>query len=143
MRLTNFSDYSLRVLIYLAIKQEKSSIAEVSRSFNVSENHLVKVVHRLSSLGYVHSIRGKNGGIQLGRDPERINLGKIIVQLEPDFDIAECFNEVSNACRISPVCRLKSVLNKAQKAFLRTLGKYSLADVIKNKSELAPYLCST
>lgn len=143
MRLTSFSDYSLRVLVYLAIRPEKSSIAEVSRNFNVSENHLMKVVHRLSTLGYVQSTRGKNGGIRLGMDPQKINLGKIIVELEPDFDIAECFNEASNACKISPVCRLKNFLDKAKKAFLRTLAKYSLADVVKNRTQLTNLICSS
>lgn len=141
VRLTNFSDYSLRVLIYLATKQEKSSIAEVSRTFCISENHLAKIVHKLSTLGYVHSIRGKHGGIKLGMDPTKINLGKIIVALEPDFDIVECFNEDRDACSISPVCRLKTYFNKAKKAFLATLGRYTLANVIKNKSELVSILC--
>jgi len=143
MRLTRFSDYSLRVLIYLAVREQKSSIAEVSRNFNVSENHLMKVVHRLSTLGYIQSTRGKKGGIQLGMDPQKINLGKIIVELEPDFDIAECFNEASDACRIAPVCRLKKFLDKAKKAFLRTLGEYSLADVVQNRTQLVDVLCTS
>ena len=143
MRLTRFSDYSLRVLIYLAVREERSSIAEVSRSFNVSENHLMKVVHRLSTLGYIQSTRGKKGGIQLGMEPKKINLGKIIVELEPDFDIAECFNEASDHCSISPVCRLKNVLDKAKSAFLRTLGNYSLADVVQNRTQLANVICTS
>ncbi len=143
MRLTNFSDYSLRVLIYLAVKEERSSIAEVSRNFNVSENHLMKVVHRLATLGYVQSTRGKRGGIQLGMDPQKINLGEIILELEPDFHIAECFNEASNHCKISPVCQLKNVLDEAKKAFLRTLGKYSLADIVKNRNQLVSTLCTS
>jgi Rrf2 family nitric oxide-sensitive transcriptional repressor len=141
MRLTRFSDYSLRVLIYLAVREERSSIAEVGRSFNVSENHLMKVVHRLSTLGYIESTRGKKGGIELGMDPKKINLGKIIVELEPDFDIAECFNEASDHCRISPVCVLKKFFDKAKKAFLRTLEQYSLADVVQNRTQLANLIC--
>ncbi len=141
MRLTRFSDYSLRVLIYLAVREEKSSIAEVSRSFKVSENHLMKVVHRLSTLGYIQSTRGKKGGIELGMDPKKINLGKIIVELEPDFDIAECFNAAGDACRISPVCRLKNFFDKAKKAFLKALAKYSLADVVKNRTQLVNLIC--
>ena len=140
MRITNFADYSLRVLIYLAAKQERSSIAEVSKAFGISENHLAKIVHKLSTLGYVHSIRGKHGGIELGVDPAKINLGKIIVDLEPDFDIAECFNKDRDVCIISPACRLKTYFNKAKKAFLATLGRYTLANVIKNKSELVSIL---
>lgn len=141
MRLTNFSDYSMRVLIYLAIRKEKSTIAEISRIFNISENHLVKIVHRLSTLGYIHSIRGKDGGILLGTSPQKINLGKILVELEPDFDIVECFNQQKDECRISPVCRLKTILTKAKKAFLSTLARHSLADLIVNKAELLPLVC--
>ena len=143
MRLTRFSDYSLRVLIHLAVRGERSSVAEVSRNFNVSENHLMKVVHRLSTLGYVQSTRGKSGGIRLGMDPKKINLGKIIAELEPDFDIAECFNEGSDTCRISPVCRLKNFFDQAKRAFLKTLAKYSLADIVKNRTQLVNLICSS
>ena len=103
----------------------------------------MKVVHRLATLGYVQSTRGKKGGIQLGMDPKKINLGKIIVELEPDFDIAECFNEATTACRISPVCQLKNVLDKAKKAFLGTLGKYSLADLVQNRTQLVNVICTS
>ena len=137
MQLTNFSDYALRVLIYLSLRNEKSSIAEVSKVFNVSENHLMKVVHRLAKLGYIQSLRGKNGGIQMALAHGKINLGKIIVELEPNFNIAECFDaEKKGVCLLSPECRLKGYFNEAKKAFLETLGKYSLADLTKNKSEL-------
>lgn len=136
MHLTNFSDYALRVLIYLSLRNEKSSIAEVSKILNLSENHLMKVVHRLAKLGYIQSLRGKNGGIQMALAPRKINLGKIIVELEPNFNIAECFDEEKGLCILSPECRLKGYFNEAKKAFLKTLGKYSLADLTKNKSEL-------
>ncbi|MCC6758585.1 MAG: Rrf2 family transcriptional regulator [Candidatus Omnitrophica bacterium] len=136
MRLTNFCDYSLRVLIFLGMKNELSSVAEISEAYGLSKNHIVKVVHNLSKLGYIHSFQGRKGGIELAVRPEEINLGKIIKQIEPDFDLVECFNEVRNGCNISPACRLKGFLFQAKKAFLDSLGKYSLADIIKNRGAL-------
>jgi Rrf2 family nitric oxide-sensitive transcriptional repressor len=137
MKLTNFCDYSLRVLIFLGIKKERSSIGEISKAYGLSRNHIVKVVHNLVKLGYIHSIQGKKGGIELAARPEEINLGEIIEQIEPDFDLVECFNDVRNACSISPSCRLKGFLLQAKKAFLSSLGKHSLADIIKDKTSLA------
>lgn len=136
MKLTNFCDYSLRVLIFLGIKKERSSIGEISKAYGLSRNHIVKVVHNLARLGYIHSIQGKKGGIELATRPEEINLGKIIEQIEPNFDLVECFNEVKNACSISPSCRLKGYLLQAKNAFLDSLGKYSLANIIKDKINL-------
>ena len=136
MRLTNFCDYSLRVLIFLGMKNDLSSIAEISEAYGLSKNHIVKVVHNLSKLGYIHSFQGRKGGIELAVRPEEINLGRIIKQIEPDFDLVECFNDVKNVCNISPACRLKGFLLQAKKAFLDSLGKYSLADIIKNRGAL-------
>lgn len=137
MRLTNFCDYSLRVLIFLGMKNDLSSVAEISEAYGLSKNHIVKVVHNLAKLGYIHSFQGRKGGIELAVRPEEINLGKIIKQIEPDFDLVECFNEVRNVCNISPACRLKGFLLQAKKAFLDSLGEYSLADIIKNRGALA------
>ncbi|MDE2026944.1 MAG: Rrf2 family transcriptional regulator [Candidatus Omnitrophica bacterium] len=136
MKLTNFCDYSLRVLIYLGIKQEKSSIGEISKAYNLSKNHIVKVVHNLVKLGYVRSIQGKGGGITLAVDPRKINLGSIVEKIEPDFNLVECFNDKKNVCRISPVCSLKGFLRQAQKAFLDSLKKHTLEDILRNKSSL-------
>ncbi|MDE2222795.1 MAG: Rrf2 family transcriptional regulator [Candidatus Omnitrophica bacterium] len=136
MRLTNFCDYSLRVLIYLGGKNEKSSIGEIAQAYRISKNHIVKVVHNLVKLGYVHSLQGKNGGIRLALLPSEINLGKLVEQVEPDFDLVECFIEKENQCRIAPACRLKGLLGEARKAFLDTLKRYTLADILKNRSSL-------
>ncbi|MDE1920825.1 MAG: Rrf2 family transcriptional regulator [Candidatus Omnitrophica bacterium] len=138
MKLTNFCDYSLRVLIYLGIKNEKSSIGEIAQAYGISRNHVVKIVHNLAKLGYIQSIQGKNGGIKLGRIPKDINLGRVVEQVEPDFNLVECFAEKKNNCRISPVCRLKGLLKLAQKEFLNTLKSHNLADIIENKSSLLP-----
>lgn len=136
MKLTSFTDYSLRVLIYLGVKREKASISEISGAFNISKNHLMKAVHKLVQLGYVDSIRGKTGGIVLGQEPEAINLGEIIQRLEPDMHIVECFDRKNDSCVITQVCRLKHYFQEAEEAFLVTLGKYTLADLIQNRQSL-------
>ncbi|HRK61469.1 MAG TPA: Rrf2 family transcriptional regulator [Candidatus Omnitrophota bacterium] len=141
MQLTYFSDYSLRVLIYLAVKKDKASIAEISRAFGISKNHLVKTAQHLIKLGYISSIRGKTGGITLAKPPRSINLGKIIQQLEPHMDIVECFTpQTKTSCAITPVCRLKSVFQEAKRAFISALEKYSLADIVRNKEALSRYI---
>lgn len=94
MRLTNYSDYALRSLIYLAVKPEPHTLANISDiadSYGISKSHLTKIIHQLGQLGYIESMRGKNGGIRLARAPKDINLGVLIKQIEPDFDLVECF----------------------------------------------------
>ena len=94
MRLTNYSDYALRSLIYLAVKPEPQTLANISdiaRSYDISKSHLTKIIHQLGQLGYIDSVRGKNGGIRLARAPKDINLGVLIKQIEPDFALVECF----------------------------------------------------
>ena len=140
MQITYFSDYSLRVLFFLAIKEDKASVAEISRAFGISKNHLVKAVHNLVKLGYVSSIRGKTGGVILARTPASINLREIIQQLEPHMDIVECFDLETNSCAITPACRLKGVFQEAKEAFLATLKKYSLADLVQNKKALSRHI---
>lgn len=100
MRLTNYSDYALRSLIYLAVKPEPQTLANISdiaRSYDISKSHLTKIIHQLGQLGYIDSVRGKNGGIRLARAPKDINLGVLIKQIEPDFALVECFaTQLSN-----------------------------------------------
>ena len=94
MKLTNYSDYALRSLIYLAVKPEPQALANISdiaNSYDISRSHLTKIIHQLGQLGYIETIRGKNGGIRLARAPENINLGILIKQIEPDFALVECF----------------------------------------------------
>ena len=136
MHLTQFTDYSIRTLIFLALANENSTIGDIAARYNISRNHLVKVVHSLSQLGYVYTTRGNQGGLQLAQVPETINLGEVVRQTEPNFHILECFNAETNHCVISPSCQLKSVLYKATEAFMDVLDQYTLADIIQNKSEL-------
>jgi Rrf2 family transcriptional regulator, nitric oxide-sensitive transcriptional repressor len=139
MRLTLYTDYSLRVLLYLAYNKGKTvTITELADFYKISRNHLVKVVHELGLKGYILTARGKHGGIRLARPAEEINIGEVIRKTEPDFDLLECFNEEANQCVITNVCNLKSLLISAQKNFLGELDKYSLADVAKAKSGGVP-----
>jgi Rrf2 family nitric oxide-sensitive transcriptional repressor len=136
MKLTQFTDYSLRVLMYLASNPDRLSTAkEISSAFNISYHHIVKVVHALSKHGYIGSRKGKGGGILLARPAQEINLGDLVCTLEPDLDIVECFG-ANNACSITSVCKLKHVFLDARKAFMAELGKHSLANVTSNKHEL-------
>lgn len=132
MQLTRFTDYSLRVLMYLAYKGETlSTIAEVSTSHAISESHLTKVVHQLGKLGYVTTLRGKGGGIRLARPPEEINLGEVIRHTEETLGIMECLAPgYGEGCRIFNACRLKNVLREAEAAFFRQLDGYTIADLV-------------
>tara|TARA_R110001592_G_scaffold133910_1_gene349386 strand:+ start:1361 stop:1807 length:447 start_codon:yes stop_codon:yes gene_type:complete len=140
MQLTQYSDYALRTLIYLSVCDRNVTITEISARYNISRNHLVKVVHNLGKLGYITTIRGRQGGMRLARAPEQINLGEVIRNTEPNFNIVECFDRESNRCVISPACRLKGVLMEAFTAFCEVLDSYTLADMTKNGDELREFL---
>ena len=130
MHLTRYTDYALRVLIYLAVKgEERATIHEIAESFGVSRNHLMKVVQDLSHRGYIITIRGKNGGMLLNRAPESISLGGLIRDTEHELGLVECFRD-SNECVITPACRLKPILNEAMAAFMAVLDSYTLADIL-------------
>ena len=126
MRITQFTDYSLRVLLYLGTKNDIATVAEITRAFKISNNHLVKVVHRLSREGYVLSQRGKNGGIRLALSPEQIRIGDFVAKFEP-MDLLECFNENTNTCPIRGACQLERSLFEAQKDFIHSLNRFTLA----------------
>ncbi|MFY0989167.1 Rrf2 family transcriptional regulator [Halomonas sp. C05BenzN] len=130
MHLTRFTDYSLRVLIFLAVKgEQRSTIQEIADRFEVSHNHLMKVVQELSHKGYITAIRGKNGGLLLKRPPEEITIGGLVRDTEHDLLLVECFGD-HNECLITPACRLKPILAEALHAFLAVLDKYTLADML-------------
>jgi Rrf2 family nitric oxide-sensitive transcriptional repressor len=130
MHLTLHTDYALRVLLYLRVREEgKTTIQEIADSYGISKNHLMKVVQRLAGLGYVEASRGRGGGLMLAKPPEEINLGRLVEQMEPHLNLVECFDMATNTCPIAPACDLKSLLSEAQGAFLKTLFGYSLADL--------------
>jgi Rrf2 family nitric oxide-sensitive transcriptional repressor len=127
LQLTQFSDYALRVAIYLAAHPgEMASVGEISASYRISRNHLAKVVQRLAELGVVSSTKGRGGGLRLARPPEEINVGWLVRQTEPHLDIVECFDPTTNTCPIARVCGLKTALSRAQVAFLAVLDEYTL-----------------
>jgi len=133
MQLSKFTDYSLRVLIFTAARHPgKTSITELAEVYGISRNHLVKVVNQLANLGYLDTTRGRGGGVQLGHAAEDIVIGDVIEAMEPGFDMAECFRQGDNHCRLTPVCRLKGIMNDAKTAFLRELSRYTLADLVES-----------
>ena len=141
MRLTTFTDYNLRVLIYLAIQPERrATIAEIAKAFDISESHLMKVVHFLGKHGFLANVRGKGGGLTLAKPPEEINVGAIVQLTEADALLAECFNEDHNVCVITRVCQLRQVLGEAAKAFNDVLNQYTVADLISQRRSLARIL---
>ena len=136
MQLTHYTDYGLRVLIFLSIQEEKQrvTISEIADHFKIPRNHLVKVVHRLGQLNYIQTTRGKHGGIILGRSIDEINIGEIVRQMEANLDVVNC--ESPFPCPIKPDCQLKSILHKAGDAFLNVLDQYTIADLQQSSDQL-------
>jgi Rrf2 family nitric oxide-sensitive transcriptional repressor len=133
MQLTQFTDYSLRVLIYLARLPEPgmATVPEIADHHGISRHHLVKVVHNLAQQGLINTTRGKGGGIQLARPPHTIGLGDVVRLTEPHMDLVECFDLKTNQCRIVRGCFLKAALHEARRAFMAALDKYTLADATR------------
>ncbi|MER2030511.1 MAG: Rrf2 family transcriptional regulator [Solibacillus sp.] len=139
MRLTVYTDYSLRTLMYLGVRGRENlvTIQEIADAYQISKNHLMKVTHDLGKHGYIETIRGRGGGIRLAVEPEQINIGEVVRKTEDDFHLVECFNPEGNLCKISPECRLKFALQEALKAYLAVLDTYTLADVLVSKDILS------
>jgi Rrf2 family nitric oxide-sensitive transcriptional repressor len=139
MQLTMFSDYAMRIALYLAMHPDRVvSVDEVSRAYGVSRAHLVKVVQRLTELGVVTSTRGRGGGLRLGKAPEDIDLGALVRATEPHLDLVECFDAKTNTCPIDRACGLKGILVGAQRAFLSALDGRTLAELLPNAPRLVP-----
>jgi len=139
MKLTTYTDFGLRVLMYLAClpPEEKSSVADIANRYQVSRNHMVKVVSQLVALGYLHSQRGKNGGITLAKSPKKINIGKVIRELEHNLNGIDCN---SPGCRLIPGCQLIPALRVGMEAFLTAMEAYTLADLVGQPDELIALL---
>ena len=141
MRLTTFTDYSLRVLMYVAAREDgRSTIADIAVAFAISENHLTKVVHFLGKRGFLANVRGRGGGLHLALPAASINLGRVVREAEGTIVPAECFDPASAACAIARVCRLRGVLDEAVQAFYRVLEQYTLADLVAPSRPLARIL---
>jgi Rrf2 family nitric oxide-sensitive transcriptional repressor len=131
MRLTTFSDYAFRVLIYVGSAPEGlATIGDIAAAYGISPDHLRKVVHYLGQEGYLETVRGKGGGLRLGRAPGEINVGQVLRATEEGFDLVECFQHGNLSCRIAPACVLKGALAEARDAFLAVLDRYTLADLL-------------
>lgn len=134
MNLTLHTDYSLRILLYLAEHGDRPvSTREISEAYGISRNHLVRVVQTLQLHSFVKAATGRGGGITLARDPSGINIGEVVRKTEPNFRIVECFDLKTNTCRILPVCTLRGVLGKALDSFFDVLDGYTLADLVRMK----------
>ncbi len=141
MRLTVFSDYSLRVLLYLGVHREGlATIGEIADVYGISKNHLMKVVHALGKRGYLETVRGKGGGIRLRLAPEAINVGAVVRITEADTALVECFDRSQNRCPIVSACLLRGVLADALEAFFSTLDRTTLADLLKTEQRLVPLM---
>jgi Rrf2 family transcriptional regulator, nitric oxide-sensitive transcriptional repressor len=142
MRLTMYTDFSLRVLIYLGSKEPEklTTIQEISDAYNISKNHLTKVTFELGKAGFIQTVRGRGGGIRLADIPENINIGNVVRQMEDDFHLVECFDLEHNRCPIAPVCGLRGVLGKALHAYLKVLDEYTLKDLLVNREALRAIL---
>lgn len=142
MRLTVYTDYALRVLMYVALHPDRRpTIAEVAGAYGISKNHVMKVVYELGVAGYVGTVRGQNGGVRLARPPEEINLGELVRRTESDMALVPCFDQgAANPCVITPACKLRRALHRARSAFLAVLDEYSLAELTENREMLAELL---
>lgn len=141
MKLTAFTDYSLRVLIYLATEPDRrATVGEICSAFDIKANHLTKVVHHLARCGWVATVRGKGGGLVLAMPAEQISIGRVVRDTEGQAMPAECFGEATSRCAIAPSCRLKGVLAEAVDAFFAVLDRYTLADITRNRQALAGVL---
>ena len=141
MRISTFTDYALRVLIQAAIRHpQKVTVDEVAQAYGISRNHLIKVIHALGHAGFIVTQRGRSGGFTLARPADRISVAEVVKFGEDDRPIAECFAAETNACVITPACRLKGMLAEAQRGFYAVLGKYSLADICARPEALLRHL---
>ncbi len=141
MQLTYYTDYSLRVLMYLAIRRDRiANISEIAECYGISRNHLVKVVHNLARGGVIKSYRGKGGGIELARDLKEINIGEVVRYTEGPLKPVECFDVERNRCVIANVCGLADAIAEACNSFFATLDRYTLADLVKRRERLRKVL---
>lgn len=140
MRLTDYTDYTLRTLMYLGLNRDRLvTIQDIADVYSVSKNHLMKIVHQLGIAGYVETIRGRSGGLRLKMEPQDINLGDVVRGTEPDFRMVECFDQSSNECILAPACELHDVLRRATSAYLQVLNGVTLADLLKNSNQLRKF----
>jgi Rrf2 family nitric oxide-sensitive transcriptional repressor len=138
MRLTRYTDYSLRVLIHLALHDDRlCSIGEIARAYDISHSHLMKVVNALARADIIETTRGRGGGMRLARPPEKIGVGEIVRQTEEGFELAEC-----SKCALSPACGLTGILAEGTAAMLKVFDSYSVADLLVDKAAIMRLLAN-
>jgi Rrf2 family transcriptional regulator, nitric oxide-sensitive transcriptional repressor len=144
MRLTDYTDYSLRVMLYLALRRDGlATIQEISDAYGISKNHLMKVVQRLGELGWVDTVRGRNGGLRLAPNTPSLSVGAVVRQTENDFALVGCFPDEQGErrqCVIEPQCRLKHALAAARDAFLAELDRHTIGEIAQPASDLSGLL---
>lgn len=141
MRLTVYTDFSLRLLMYLALKPDKlATIGEVATSYGISRTHLMKVAHQLGVMGFVATVRGKGGGLRLARASATITVGEVVRRTEPDLALVPCLAPAKTACPIVPVCVLRHAIEAARAAFLDVLDHCTLDDLVATRAPLQHYL---
>ena len=142
MQLTSFTDYCLRVLMYVAVTPpaQRATVAEIATAFGISRSHLTKVVHRLGKTGALRNVQGRGGGLELARPAAEINVGAVVRSVESGDALVECFDRQASHCVIAPACRLREALGAAHEAFFRVLDGYTLADITSNRQPLAKIL---
>lgn len=144
MKLTFYSDYSLRLLMYVSVKRDGLvTIQEVADAYGISKNHLMKVAFELGRKGFLETVRGRGGGLRLARPPEKIGVGEVVRAMEEDFTMVECFDAKTNQCVITGPCRLRGALSRALKAYFAVLDEYTLADLAGQNPVLARVLAAS
>jgi Rrf2 family transcriptional regulator, nitric oxide-sensitive transcriptional repressor len=141
LRLTHFSNYAVRVLMYAAMNHRTpSAVPDIARAYGISYDHLKKAAAELCRLGYLETVRGRSGGVLLAKPSEEICLGEVIRQTEGDVILVECFDAETNTCPLPPACRLRTALQQALAAFFTVLDGYTLADLVRHREQLAPLI---
>jgi Rrf2 family nitric oxide-sensitive transcriptional repressor len=141
LRLTTYTDYALRLLMYVAVKDDGlATISDVAASYGISKNHLMKVAHQLGLAGYVETVRGRSGGLRLAKPAKAIGLGDVVRDTEQDMALVPCFDPADRSCTIRSCCTLRRALEKASGAFLEVLDGYTLADLVKPRTPLRTLL---
>ncbi len=140
MRLTSYTDYAIRLLMFLAVEPTQAhTVAEIASAYAISRNHLTKVAHALGRAGLLDTVRGRKGGLRLGRQPHLIKLGEVVGTTEAGMSLVECFG-AGGECIITPACSLRHALAEARQSFLDTLDRYTLADITASPNKLAELL---
>ncbi len=141
MRLTQHSNYAMRLLMYCALKPDQPvRLAEIADAYDISGHHINKIAQRLTHIGAIHAIRGRNGGIRLAKEPSEINIGEVVRQTEENLLIVECFSAETNTCPLINECKFRLLLMDALDAFLKVLDSHTLADLVSHPECLKPLL---